>query len=110
MNENNVETNSAKHIDKMFNKMSRLNTFEQERHMDSRIFEELHGIIPAEIENISASKDFVNAIPQMQTIEARKQLDTIVGVRGDIIINNKGDLEYKSAVGKRVKKVKLFFI
>ena len=104
MNENNVETNSAKHIDKMFNKMSRLNTFEQERHMDSRIFEELHGIIPAEIENISASKDFVNAIPQMQTIEARKQLDTIVGVRGDIIINNKGDLEYKSAVGKRVKK------
>lgn len=104
MNENNVETNSAKHIDKMFNKMSRLNTFEQERHMDSRIFEELHGIIPAEIENVSASKDFVNAIPQMQTIEARKQLDTIVGVRGDIVINNKGDLEYKSAVGKRVKK------
>ena len=104
MNENDIETNYAKHIDKMFKKMSRINTYEQERHIDSRIFEELHGIIPAQIENVSASKDLVNAIPQMQTIEARKQLDTIVGARGDIIINNKGELEYKSAVGKRVKR------
>ena len=104
MNENDIETNSAKHIDKMFKKMSRINTYEQERHMDSRIFEGLHGIIPAQIENVSASKDIVNAVEQMQTIEARKQLDTIVGARGDIIVNDKGELEYKSSIGKRVKR------
>lgn len=104
MNENDVESNSAKHVDKMFNKMSRINTYEQERHIDSRVFEGLHGIIPAQIENISASKDIVNAVEQMQTIEARKQLDTIVGARGDIIINDKGELEYKSSIGKRVKR------
>ena len=84
--------------------MSRINTYEQERHMDSRIFEGLHGIIPAQIENVSASKDIVNAVEQMQTIEARKQLDTIVGARGDIIVNDKGELEYKSSIGKRVKR------
>ena len=104
MDENNVESNSVKQMDKMFKRMSRINTYEQERHMDGRIFEGLHGLIPAQIENVSASKDFVNATKEMTTAEAQKQLNDIIGVRGSIVVNDKGEYEYKSAIGKHVKR------
>ena len=72
--------------------------------MDGRIFEGLHGLIPAQIENVSASKDFVNATKEMNTAEAQKQLNGIIGVRGSIVVNDKGEYEDKSAIGKHVKR------
>ena len=104
MDKNNVDSNTVEQMDKMFKRMSRINTYEQERHMDGRIFEGLHGLIPAQIENVSASKDFVNATKEMTTAEAQKQLNDVIGVRGSIVVNEKGEYEYKSAIGKHVKR------
>lgn len=101
LNKTGVDENYKKHMVAMFSKM---NTYEQERHLDGRIAERLYGLMPAKVQNISASKDIVSAIEMMGLEDARKQIDDIVNLKGNITIDKAGMLSYKSATGKFVKR------
>ena len=85
----------------MFTKM---NTYEQERHLDGRIAERLYGLMPSKIQNISASKDLVSPIHLMDKDAALKQLDSMIDVRGNMTIDKAGLISYKSATGKFVRR------
>ena len=101
LNNSKVEDNYKQRMMSMFSKM---NTYEQERHLDGRIAERLYGLMPSKVQNISASKDIVSAINLMDLDSARNQLDDIINVRGNITIDKSGVLSYKSATGKFVKR------
>lgn len=101
---NTVENKYKEHLITMFEKMANMNTYEQERHMDARIAEKLYGIMPAKIQNISASKDIVGALKAMNLDEADKQLKQIIEVNGDIFFDKEGKLVYKKAIGKEVRR------
>lgn len=102
--QNTVEGKYQEHLVAMFEKMANMNTYEQERHMDARIAEKLYGMMPAKIQNVSASKDIVSAIKAMDLDEADKQLKQIISVNGDISFDKEGQLIYKKAIGKEVKR------
>lgn len=72
--------------------------------MDARVAEKLYGMMPAKVQNISASKDIVSAIKAMDLDEADKQLKQIIDVNGDIFFDKEGKLVYKKAIGKHVKR------
>lgn len=97
----NVDNNYKERMNSMF---AKLNTYEQERHMDGRIAEKLYGLMPSKVQNISASKDIASAIELMTEQEAKDQADLLIGLRGSIKIDKSGQLSYKSATGKYVKR------
>ena len=101
LNESNVDDNYKKRMLDMF---SKLNTYEQERHLDGRIAERLYGLMPAKVQNISASKDLKSAINFMDDGEAMKQMSELINLKGDITVDKAGLLSYKSATGKFVKR------
>lgn len=101
LSRNDVSTNYKERMTAMFSKM---NTYEQERHLDGRIAERLYGLMPAKVQNISASKDIVSAVQLMDLTDGKKQVDDILNVRGNITIDEAGVLSYKSATGKYVKR------
>ena len=101
LTKNNVEGNQKQRILSMFTKM---NTYEQERHLDGRIAERLYGLMPSKIQNISASKDLVSPIHLMDKDAALKQLDSMIDVRGNMTIDKAGLISYKSATGKFVRR------
>ena len=99
--ETSTDSNYKKHMIAMFTSM---NTYEQERHLDGRIAERLYGLMPAKVQNISASKDIVSAVNMMGLEDARKQIDDIVNLKGNITVDKSGLLSYKSATGKFVQR------
>lgn len=99
--ESKEDANYKKRMNSMF---AKLNTYEQERHMDGRIAEKLYGLMPSKIQNISASKDIASAIDYMTEKEAKEQAELLIGLRGSITIDRSGQLSYKSATGKYVKR------
>lgn len=101
LSESNVDDNYKKRMIDMF---SKLNTYEQERHLDGRIAEKLYGLMPAKVQNISASKDLKNAIHLMDHDQAMKQMSDLIDLKGNITVNKSGVLSYKSATGKFVKR------
>lgn len=101
LNQNGVDENYRERMLAMFSKM---NTYEQERHLDGRIAERLYGLMPSKVQNISASKDLVSPIHLMDKDSALKQLDSMINVRGDLSIDKAGLISYKSATGKFVRK------
>lgn len=104
LNKNNVDDNYKERMTSMFAKLSKVNTYEQERHLDGRIAERLYGLMSAKVQNISASKDIVSAVNMMDLEDASKQIDDIVNLKGNITIDQAGVLSYKSATGKFVKR------
>ena len=96
-----VDSNYKARMNSMF---AKLNTYEQERHMDGRIAEKLYGLMPSKVQNISASKDIASAIELMTEQEAKAQADLLIGLRGSVTIDKSGQLSYKSATGKYVKR------
>lgn len=96
-----VDSNYKARMNSMF---AKLNTYEQERHMDGRIAEKLYGLMPSKVQNISASKDIASAIELMTEQEAKEQADLLIGLKGSVTINKSGQLSYKSATGKYVKR------
>lgn len=101
LSESKQDVNYKKRMIDMF---SKLNTYEQERHLDGRIAERLYGLMPAKVQNISASKDLKNAIHLMDHDEAMKQMSLLADLKGNITVNKSGVLSYKSATGKFVKR------
>lgn len=108
---NNIEkvlTNKSKvdnnYKERMYSMFTKLNTYEQERHMDGRIAEKLYGLTPSKVQNISASKDIVSAIELMTEQEAKAEADLLIGLKGSVTIDKGGQLSYKSATGKYVKR------
>src|SRR5699024_9872096 len=84
-----VDSNYKARMNSMF---AKLNTYEQERHMDGRIAEKLYGLMPSKVQNISASKDIASAIELMTEQEAKAQADLLIGLRGSVTIDKSGQL------------------
>lgn len=101
---NNVDENYIDRMTAMFTKMSKMNTYEQERHMDGRIAEKLYGLMPSRIQNVTASKDIASSVNFMSIEDSRNQLDLLTGLKGNISVDKGGVLSYKSATGKYVKR------
>lgn len=101
---NTVEGNQRDLVLKALDTMSKMNTYEQERHMNPEIFEKVYGIMPAQVQNVSGSKDFVSAINLMNTAEAKKQNDFLMSHRGAVRTDANGKLVFESATGTHVKR------
>ena len=84
-----------------------MNTFEQQKVFNAKMFDELTGgNISANVQTLSKGKDFINiGIPE--NIKDKKALNAkyerLYNLLGDITISPEGVLEYKSATGEILK-------
>lgn len=93
------------HIQKMYAQLyDTMNTFEQEKHMDSRVFEKTFGRA-ADVQRLSVGADIVkpleNKVLDDVGIQKYKELISMIG---DISLDESGDLAYKGHIGKLVNK------
>lgn len=100
-----VDKMQENHVRKMYGQLyDTMNTFEQEKHIDSRVFEKIYGR-SADIQKLSVGADIVKPLEE-------KALDSDMAYRykemikmiGDIDIDGTGNLAYKKHTGKLVKK------
>lgn len=94
-----------KHIRKMYGQLyDTINTFEQEKHIDSRVFEKVYGKA-ADIQRLSVGADIVKPLENKTlTEEASKKYKDMLEMIGNIELDNSGNLTYKGHVGKIVQK------
>lgn len=100
---NKVSENQKEIAMKALEVMSKMNTYEQERHMNSELFEKLYGIVPAQVQNISSSKDYVSVLGLLDPEESKRQLDYLLSHRGTIRTED-GKLVFESTAGTPVKR------
>lgn len=103
INNNNVNQKQKDIAIKALEMMSKMNTYEQERHMNSIVFEKIYGINSAQVQNISNSKDYVSVLGLLDSKEAERQLDFLLSHRGVIQIQD-DKLVFNSAIGTPVKR------
>ena len=84
-----------------------MNTFEQQKVFNARMFDELTGgTIAANVQTLSKGKDFIN-IGMPERVKDQKALNAkyqrLYNLLGDITMSPEGVLEYKSATGEILK-------
>lgn len=88
----------------------RANVFEQERVMNSELFEKISGgTKSAQTQFISNGTDIVNALQTMNTKQSQKQADFILKHRGVFDISDNGTLTFNSSAGSFVERGKGLF-
>lgn len=81
-----------------------VSTFEQERIMDSRIFEQIYGLQSAQVQKLSKGID-IKSISKDLTEEELEQQKKFIGKHlGDIIFTDNGDVVYESSIGTHIKR------
>lgn len=80
-----------------------LNTFEQERIMDSRIFEQVYGLQTAQTQKLSKSIDIKSISKDLTKEELQEQKRFIAKHLGDIMFDG-DDVVYESAIGTHIKR------
>lgn len=80
-----------------------INTFEQERIMDSRIFEDIYGLQSAATHKLSKGTDIKSILKDLEGEELEKQKRLISNHIGDIKLKN-GEILYESSVGAHVTR------
>lgn len=100
-----VENMTVNQINKLYAQLyDSINTFEQERHIDSRVFENTFGRA-ADIQRLSIGADIMKPI-ESKTIINEQEADyykKLINMIGDISLED-GQLVYKKDVGKLVQK------
>lgn len=101
---NTVEEFQRELVLKALDTMSKMNTYEQERHMNPEVFESIYGITSAQVQNISGSKDYVSALGLLPNDEAKKQTEFLMSHRGAVRVDENKKLVFESATGTHVKR------
>ena len=104
MNNNSIKNLSQEKKENIYNMLTAyVNTFEQQKIFDAKLFDDLTngGTMAANVIKLSSAKDIVNTIKD-EADAARYQ--RLMDLMGDIQIDSKGKIEYKSAVGEIVKR------
>ena len=81
-----------------------INTFEQERVMDSRIFEQVYGLQAAQTQKLSKGIDIKSISKDLTKEELQEQKRFIAKHLGDIIFDENGEVYYESAIGTHIKR------
>ena len=78
-----------------------INTFEQQKIFNAQMFDDLtNGSMAANVQRLSTSKDLYNAI----TEENFDKFKNLLNLMGDIDFDSDGVINYKSQVGRIVKR------
>ncbi len=105
MAENNVDNNTRKKLIKSYQSVKNMvNTFEQERVIDSRAHEKIFGLKTANTQKLSKGSDIVEIIDDLHGKDYEEQWRAAIKQRGEIIKTRNGDFIYQPAVGKIVHR------
>lgn len=104
INENSVDVNTKKQLNKAFNFVKNtINTFEQERAIDSRIHEAVYGLRTANTQKLSKNYDVVSVLETLEGSDYEKQAAAILDQRGSFSMVN-GELVYNASHGRLLKR------
>lgn len=100
MNDNSIDKNMKEQLGKsyMFVKNT-INTFEQERAIDSRVHEAVYGLRSAQTQKLSKNYDIVSILDELQGSSYEKQAAALLDQRGTFETVN-GELIYKASHGR----------
>lgn len=106
---NTVENNANQQTLKMFEGVrERLNTFEQQRFMDARIYEGAYGQVPDRVQKLGTSQDIVKAIKSSSKDNLGAYSD-VLDMIGNVDLDSDGNIVFKSGKKKIVKRGEAIF-
>lgn len=104
ISENSVDAKTKEKAVKAYVSVQKaVNTFEQERAIDSRIHEVTYGLRSAQTQKLSKNFDVVNIMDTLKDSDFEAQAKALIDQRGSFSVVN-GELTYNAAHGKILKR------
>lgn len=104
INGSDVDVNARKQTAKAYQFVKNsINTFEQERAIDSRIHEAVYGLRSAQTQKLSKNYDIVDVLDSLKGSDYEKQAAAILDYRGKFNIDG-DNITYSASHGKLLKK------
>ena len=104
MNDNTIDKNTKEQLGKinLFVK-NIINTWEQERAIDSRVHEAVYGLRTAQTQKLSKNYDIVSVLNELSGVDYEKQVAALLDQRGSFETVN-GEIVYKASHGKLLNR------
>ena len=104
ISENSVDFNTKEQAVKAYVSVQKaINTFEQERAIDSRVHEATYGLRSAQTQKLSKNFDVVNIIDSLKDADFEAQAKALIDQRGSFSMVD-GELTYNAAYGKILRR------
>lgn len=104
ISENSVDSNAKEQAVKAYVSVQKaINTFEQERAIDSRVHEATYGLRSAQTQKLSKNFDVVNIIDSLKDADFEAQAKALIDQRGNFSMVD-GELTYNAAYGKILRR------
>lgn len=104
ISENSVDSNAKEQAVKAYVSVQKaINTFEQERAIDSRVHEATYGLRSAQTQKLSKNFDVVNIIDSLKDADFEAQAKALIDQRGSFSMVD-GELTYNAAYGKILRR------
>lgn len=82
---------------------SMVNTFEQQKSIDSRVIENVYGEVSANVQRLSKSQDIIKSLDSSINKDNKEMYEELIRLTGNLEVIE-GKLQYTSGVGKIVKR------